>query len=127
MEGVLHAIDLLKDWMNYLLTMQSAGIALVGKQLSDRLDPRSKRFAGTSIGFFLVSIIAGANLMGSLPYLAQDAAQIKDIYMERGNLNIPIDLNATIVAVCFILGLIFFALLAWSLGESPSNVDDPDH
>ena len=116
MEGqhILAAIGLLKDWSNILLIVQSSALAVIGTLVKDSRSFKARFFALLSVACFVISICAAANLLGSLPYLAQDAGRIKNIYIEEGNLNIPIYYSATGQVVFFLCGLVAFVLFAWA-------------
>jgi TRAP-type C4-dicarboxylate transport system permease small subunit len=98
--------------------VQSGALAVIGALVKDSRTPKARFFALLSVGCFVISICAAANLIGSLPYLAQDAGRIKDINSEEGNLNIPISYSASAQVVFFICGLIAFVLFAWARTDS---------
>jgi hypothetical protein len=113
-QHILAALGLLKDWSSSLLVVQSSALAVIGALVKDSSSPKARLFALCSVACFVISICAAANLLGSLPYLAQSAASISDIYKEEGNLNIPIYYSATAQVVFFVCGLISFVMFAWS-------------
>jgi hypothetical protein len=116
-QNILVAIGLLKDWSNCLLVVQSGALGIIGAMVKDSRTTKARLLALVSVSFFVLSICAAANLIGSLPYLAQAADSIKDIYLEEGNLNIPIRHNATAQVILFILGLIAFLCFTWARTE----------
>ncbi|HEV8718153.1 MAG TPA: hypothetical protein VGX03_35725 [Candidatus Binatia bacterium] len=113
-QHVLAALDLLKDWSNSLLVVQSGALAVIGALVKESRSRKTRLFALCSVACFVISICAAANLLGSLPYLAQKADVVSSIYREEGNLNIPISYSATAQVIFFVCGLVAFILFAWS-------------
>jgi membrane-anchored glycerophosphoryl diester phosphodiesterase (GDPDase) len=112
MDGKLEALNLLKEWSNMLLVVQMSAIGFLGALLPKTSNAVAKLAALLSIVFFALSIIAAANLLGSLPFLAQRIDSVKNIYAERGNLDIPIQFCASAQALFFISGILAFTCFA---------------
>jgi hypothetical protein len=112
MDGKLEALNLLKEWSNMLLVVQMSAIGFLGALLPKTSHKVAKLAALISIIFFALSIISAANLLGSLPFLAQRIDSVKDIYDESGNLDIPVRLCASAQALFFVSGILAFTLFA---------------
>ena len=125
-QNILAAIGLLKDWSNCLLVVQSGALGVIGAMVKDSRTTKARVLALFSVSFFVLSICAAANLIGSLPYLAQAADTIKDIYREAGNLDIGIRQNATAQVVLFVAGLIMFLCFTWARTEGEKQGDEAE-
>jgi hypothetical protein len=112
MDGKLEALNLLKEWSNMLLVVQMSAIGFLGSLLPKTSNKVARMAAVGSVIFFTFSIIAAANLLGSLPFLAQRIESVRDIYEESGNLDIPVKICASAQALFFVSGILAFTCFA---------------
>ncbi len=112
MDGKLVALDLLKEWSNMLLLVQMSAIGFLGTVLPKVTDKTAKWLLSISMAAFLVSFIAGANLMGSLPMVAERIESVIYIYKEPGNFKITVETSASVQVAFFITGLVSFTIFA---------------
>jgi hypothetical protein len=112
MDGKLEALNLLKEWSNMLLVVQMSAIGFLGSLLPKTSNKIARLAAVSSVIFFALSIIAAANLLGSLPFLAQRIESVRDIYEESGNLDISVKICASAQALFFVSGILAFTSFA---------------
>jgi ferric-dicitrate binding protein FerR (iron transport regulator) len=90
-----------------LVFVQSGIITVIGALLKDTVNRRARIAALLSVLALVTSVIAAANVLGSLPIIAERASSIgqRSIYDQAGNLGIRLATNCTIQVVFFICGL----------------------
>ena len=82
----LEAIKLISDWGKWLVTIETAAIAIIGAFFTaDRpsLPGLAKVFGTLAISSFLVSITAAAILLLTLPEIAQNLRADRNIWLTR--------------------------------------------
>src|SRR5688572_21253565 len=81
----LEAIKLISDWGKWLVTIETAAIAVIGSALltADRSEvPALGRIFGTlAISSFLVSIVSAAVLLLTLPEITQNLRPDQNIWL----------------------------------------------
>jgi hypothetical protein len=80
--NALEAIRLINDWGKWLIAIETAAIAVIGALFTaGRPVSRAVRLLGSSaISCFLVSIIAAAMLLATLPEIAQTIAPTENVW-----------------------------------------------
>ena len=117
-DTVLEGVKLLKDWSNILLVVQTGAIGFIGTALDENTNDWAKLAVSISVVCFAASILAAANLLGSLPNVVMKSGTIKDIYDEKGNLCITVRDSAFLQGTFFVLGITWFAFFAVIRGWS---------
>jgi uncharacterized membrane protein YeaQ/YmgE (transglycosylase-associated protein family) len=82
----LEAIRLVSDWGKWLVTIETAAIAIIGAFLADDRTqvPELAKVLGTlAIGSFLLSIAGAAILLLTLPEIAQNLRADQNIWLTR--------------------------------------------
>ena len=113
MEGKLAALNLLKDWSNILLVVQMGAIGFIGTLLPKTSNSLARYLALVSIVCFMCSVIGAANLLGSLPMIAQRINSVENIYKASGNWGFTIEQSASLQAICLGFGVFFFKAFVW--------------
>jgi hypothetical protein len=82
----LEAAKLVSDWAKWLVTIETAAIALLGAFLTgggQPVDDLVKVLGTLAIGSFLVSIAAAAILLLTLPEITQNLREGQNIWLTR--------------------------------------------
>lgn len=81
----MEAIKLISDWGKWLVTIETAAIAIIGALFTaDRsVSVLTKVFGTLAIGSFLLSIAAAAILLLTLPEIAQNLRANQNIWLTR--------------------------------------------
>jgi hypothetical protein len=126
MTNSLEALRLISDWGKWLITIETAAIAVIGGVLAntDRHFPvLAKVFATSAVGSFLVSIVAAAMLLLTLPEIAQTVRADQNIWLTSDSvagrlLGMNTEGFALVESVFFGCGLILFVaaivVIVWS-------------
>jgi hypothetical protein len=122
----LEAAKLVNDWAKWLVTIETAAIALLGAFFTGSGPPVDKlaKVLGTlSIGSFLISIAAAAILLLTLPEITQKLDSEQNIWLTRDSvagrfLRLNTEGFALIESVFFGVGLILMGatmvVLIWA-------------
>jgi Mn2+/Fe2+ NRAMP family transporter len=136
--NALDAIKLISDWAKWLITIETASIAVVAALFTARR-PVSKlvKVLGTSAACsFLVSIIAAAMLLATLPEITQNLSQTENIWRTRDSvagrlLHLDTQGIAVIESTFFGLGIVVFvamvAVLIWANSKAAALADAEVH
>lgn len=119
----LESLKLISDWAKWLTTIETGVIALIGSFFtSDRVSGSfiEKLFGILSISCFVISIIAAAMLLWTLPEIAQKLRSDTNIWMTYDGIARQLfRLNtqgfAVVMTLFFILGLLFLTALIFSI------------
>lgn len=126
MSNSLEALKLISDWGKWLITIETAAIAVIGGALAntDRAIPTlAKVFATSAVGSFLISIVAAAMLLLTLPEIAQSVRADQNIWLTEDSvagrlLGMNTQSFALVESVFFGCGLILFVativVIVWS-------------
>jgi hypothetical protein len=126
MSNSLEALKLISDWGKWLITIETAAIAVIGGALAnkDRAIPTlAKVFATSAVGSFLISIVAAAMLLLTLPEIAQSVSADQNIWLTEDSvagrlLGMNTQSFALVESVFFGGGLILFVativVIVWS-------------
>jgi hypothetical protein len=119
----LESLKLISDWAKWLTTIETGVIALIGSFFtSDKVKGSfiEKSFGILSISCFIISIIAAAMLLWTLPEIAQRLRADTNIWMTEDSVARRLfRLNtqgfAVVMTLFFILGLLFLTALIFSI------------
>jgi len=119
----LESLKLVSDWAKWLTTIETGVVALVGSFFtSDKVRGSfiEKLFGILSVSCFVVSIIAAAMLLWTLPEIAQRLRSDTNIWMTEDSIARELfRLNtqgfAVMLTLFFILGLLFLTALIFSI------------
>ena len=127
---LLESVKLIKDWAIWVTGIQTGAIAVLGSLVKDGVPRISRKWVVATLTFFVLSILAAIWLVLLLPSVAeqlyapshQDIQRLYDIPLHP---LVPIRLGtmATIMHLCFIFGIICFAMFVYKRATttSPSN------
>ena len=115
----LEATKLISDWGKWLVTIETAAIALIGAFFSGdvaSIHELAKVFGTLAIGSFLVSIAAAAILLLTLPEIAQNLRADQNIWLTRDSvagrlLRLNTQGLALIESVFFGIGLVLLGAM----------------
>jgi hypothetical protein len=82
----LEAAKLISDWGKWLVTIETAAIAIIGALFTSDgqvISPFAKLFGTLAIGNFLISIGAAAILLLTLPEIAQNLHPTQNIWLTQ--------------------------------------------
>jgi len=123
----LEAVKLVNDWAKWLVTIETAAIALLGVFFTNSqppVDNLAKVLGTLSIGSFVISIAAAAMLLLTLPEITQHLDGGQNVWLTRDSvagrlLRINTQGFALIESLFFGIGLILMGatvvVLIWSL------------
>jgi hypothetical protein len=130
----LEAIRLINDWGKWLVTIETAAIAIIGSALlnTDRsaVPKVAKVFATLAVSSFLISIVAAAALLLTLPEIAQNVRADQNIWLTEDSvagrlLGMNTEGFALVESVFFGCGLIslvaMIAVMIWSRALRPGG------
>ena len=131
----LEGLKLISDWAKWLITIESAAIALIGTVINaDKGAPPHlvKILITVAIVCFLVSIAAAALLLLSLPEIVQNLRSDRNIWMTQDSIigrvfHATIQGFAILESLFFGLGLVCFsaAVIAATWSPRPSSSQPP--
>lgn len=123
----LEALKLISDWGKWLVTIETVAIAIIGSALLATDRPSAPMLAevfGTvAIGSFLISIIAAAALLLTLPEIAQNIRPDRNIWLTEDSVagrmfKMNTQAFALVESVFFGLGMILLVamigVIVWS-------------
>lgn len=119
----LESLKLISDWAKWLTTIETGVIALIGSFFtSDKVRASFivKFFGTLSVFCFVISIIAAAMLLWTLPEIAQKLRPNENIWMTEDSVTrrlfrMNTQSFAIFESLFFILGLLFLAALIFSI------------
>jgi hypothetical protein len=119
----LESLKLISDWAKWLTTIETGVIALIGSFFtSDKVRGSfiEKLFGILSVSCFVISIIAAAMLLWTLPEIAQRLRLDTNIWMTEDSIARQLfRLNtqgfAVVLTLFFIVGLLFLTALIFSI------------
>lgn len=125
---LLEAVKQIKDWAIWVTGIQTGAIAILGSLLKDGVSRTLSRWAIATLVCFVLSILAAVWLVLLLPLITEqlpklsdpDIQDIYDIPLPRV-LPIPLGTMATIMHLCFVLGIICFALFVYKRATTPPS------
>ena len=81
----LEAIKLISDWAKWIITIETASIAVIAALLSsgNRMSKPVKIMGTLSVVSFLISIVATAMLLATLPEITQNLTDEQNIWTTR--------------------------------------------
>ena len=112
----LEAIKLISDWGKWLVTIETAAIAVIGAFFADNqtVVPELAKVLGTlAIGSFLISIAGAAILLLTLPEIAQNLRAGGNVWLTRDSvagkvLRANTESLALIESIFFGVGVVLF-------------------
>jgi hypothetical protein len=115
----LEAIKLISDWGKWLVTVETAAIAVIGGFFADdrRSLPGSAKVFGTlAVGSFLASVAGAAVLLLTLPEITQNLRPDLNIWLTRDSvvghlLRMNTQSLALVESIFFGFGLIFLVAM----------------
>jgi hypothetical protein len=121
----LEALSFLKDWSSGLVIVESGIISVTGAMLKGTRRGPARSAALVSFLAFIISIVAAANVLGSLPGIAEDLGGHvgQSIYDQPANLLFTLRTNCTVEAVLFLAGLASFMVFAWLRTENTGMIE----
>ncbi len=119
-QQALEALKLLKDWSSGLVLVQGGIMSVIGALLKGTEQKAARVTALLSFVASVLSIVAAANVLGSLPTIAENLGRTagQSIYDQPANMLLTVRTNCTLEATFFIIGLIFFIAFAWLRRET---------
>jgi hypothetical protein len=119
----LESLKLISDWTKWLTTIETGVIVLIGSSFASDKVRRSfieKLFEILSVSYFIISIIAAAMLLWTLPEIVQRLRPDTNIWMIEDNVARQLfRLNtqgfAVVLVLFFIVGLLFLTALIFSI------------
>lgn len=119
----IEALKLINDWAKWLITIETGAIALIGSLFTSnkvRGLYLEKVFGMLAVSCFVVSIIAAALLLWTLPEIAQRLKPDENIWMTKDSIAKQLfRLNtqgfAILESLFFILGILFLAALIFTV------------
>jgi hypothetical protein len=119
MSGSLEALRLISDWGKWLITIETAAIAVIGGAVANkerRIPATAKVLATSAVGSFLISIVAAAMLLLTLPEIAQSVSAGQNIWLTEDSvagrvLGMNTQDFAVVESVFFGCGLILFVAM----------------
>ena len=80
--NALEAIRLINDWGKWLIAIETAAVAVIGALFTAGrpVSPTVRLLGSLAMGCFLVSIIAAAMLLATLPEIAQTIAPTENVW-----------------------------------------------
>lgn len=126
----LEALKLVSDWAKWISTIETAVIAFIGSYFtSDKLEisGSQKLWGQLSVVCLIISIIAAAMLLWTLPEIAQNLNPNTNIWKTYDTgakklFRLNTEDFSVIVTLFFILGLICLTLLIFSVIGSKSGI-----
>ena len=123
----LEALKLISDWGKWLVTIETAAIAIIGTALISKDRPEvpasAKVLATLAVSSFLISIAAAAMLLLTLPEIAQNVRADQNIWLTEDSvagriLGMNTQAFALVESVFFGLGLsllvAMIVVMVWS-------------
>ncbi len=118
-DNALEALKFISDWAKWLVTLETASIALIGSLFTSdtiTLANLSNIFGTSAIVCFIISIAAAATLLFTLPEIAQYLRDDTNIWMTRDSVaghlfHLTTQTLAIVESFFFGLGMIFSAAL----------------
>jgi hypothetical protein len=115
--NTLEALKLISDWAKWLITIQTAVIAVIGAGVSDKgaaMTRTAKILATGAVGCFVASVAVTAVLLLSLPEITQSLRADTNIWLTRDSvIGRMFGMNtqglATVESFFFGLGVVCFA------------------
>ena len=112
----LEATKLISDWGKWLVTIETAAIAIIGAFFADTHTPVpdvAKVLGTMAIGSFLISIAGAATLLLTLPEIAQNLRADRNVWLTRdsvaGNvLHANTQALALVESIFFGIGVVLF-------------------
>jgi hypothetical protein len=129
MSNSLEALKLISDWGKWLITIETAAIAVIGGALAskDRPIPKlAKVFATSAVGSFLISIVAAAMLLLTLPEIAQSVREGENIWLTEDSvagrlLGMNTQDFALVESLFFACGMVLFVAMIVAIVWAPSE------
>lgn len=129
----LEALRLISDWAKWLITIETGAIALIGATLKADGVARSqsaRMLASAAIVCFVVSIVAAAVLLLSLPEIAQSIQPGTNIWLTSDSVlgrvfGLDTQTLATFESLFFGFGIVCFAALMLSVAWSRETTSQP--
>lgn len=123
---LLESVKLIKDWAIWVTGIQTGAIAILGSLVKDGVPRIHLKWVVAALIFFVLSILAAVWLVLLLPSVTeqlyapnhQDIQPLYDIPLHH---MIPIRLGtmATIMHLCFIFGIVCFAMFVYKRATTP--------
>ncbi|HMH05837.1 MAG TPA: hypothetical protein VK579_04060 [Terriglobales bacterium] len=115
--NALEGLKLISDWGKWLITIQTAAIAVIGAGVREggvEMTGTAKVLATGSVACFVASVAAAALLLLSLPDITQNLRPDTNIWRTRGTLigrvfHLDTRSLATLESLFFGLGVVCFA------------------
>ena len=133
---LLESVKQIKDWAIWVTGIQTGAIAVLGSLMKDGVSRKPLRWATAALVFFVLSILVAIWLVLLLPSVMEQlynssaqgsTVEIYDIHPHLLHRPVPARLGtiATVMHLCFVFGIICFAVFVYKRATTPSLSNQP--